>query len=294
MIASMLAARLTRKPLVVEMNGLPTEDLRLYRPNRVVVPVARAWERLMYRSAAAIVAAPGYARYAHEVFGVPESKFQICPLGVDAGLFKALPTDVCRRELGISDVPTVVWIGVLSPWQGLQVLMRAAPLVRDSVPDARFVIVGDGPCIAACQAEATALGVADAFTFTGRVAHENVPTYINSADVCLSLRYGSGPPVCAPEGSISALKTAVYLSCGRPVITTTFDEMGLRIQQRGAGFAVPPNDPRALAERLVQVLTESESDRAGRSRQAKNIAAEQGDWDTAAERIEALLRRLMP
>ncbi len=292
MIASLLAARLTRKPLVVEMNGLPTEDLRLYRPNPVVVRVARAWERLMYRSAEAIVAAPGYARYAHEVFGVPENKFQICPLGVDAELFKAMPTDVCRGELGLAEAPTVVWMGVMSPWQGLQVLVRAAPMVRESVPDARFVIVGDGPCLAACQAEVETLGVADAFTFTGRVAHERVPTYINSADVCLSLRYGSGTPVRAPEGAISTLKTAGYLACGRPVITTTLDELGAGIQQRGAGFTVAPDDPFALAARLVQVLTESESDRAERSRQARQLAVARGDWDTAAGRIEELVRRL--
>ena len=290
MIASLMVARLTRKPLVVEMNGLSTEDLRMFRARKIIIRIAHAWERLMYRSAKAIVAAPGYAKYAQDVFGVPPERFHVCPLGVDAELFRTMPTDECRRELGLASSPTVVWMGVMSPWQGLDTLIRAVPSVLQSVPKARIIIVGDGPCRAACQAQAAELGVLDAISFTGRVAHQEVATYINCADVCV----GMFPEERGRVGTISALKTNAYMACARPVITTIMDELATHIQERGAGFAVAPNDPNALSERIVQLLTEPEPDRAERGRRAADIARENGDWSTTAERIEELIRRLMP
>ena len=62
------------------------------------------------------------------------------------------------------------------------------------------------------------LGVSDKFTFTGRVPYEQVPFYINAADVCVA-------PFIKERNSrigLSALKTYEYLACGKPIGQAVF------------------------------------------------------------------------
>ena len=52
--------------------------------------------------------------------------------------------DRCRTEVGLGEGPVVCFVGELYPWQGVDVLLRAASLVAREHSDVRFIIVGDG------------------------------------------------------------------------------------------------------------------------------------------------------
>lgn len=288
-IVAWLVSKLTGRPLVVEINGLATEDLRLYRPHGpMLLAFSRFWEGLIYRSAKAIVAAPGYAKYLHEEFGIPFKKFCISPLGVNTDLFYPRPVDQCQTKHGFESTPTVVWVGNMAPWQGLKFLVQAAPIVRDSIPGAKFLLVGDGPDRLECEQLVKDLQIEDAVTFTGNVPHESVPEYIGVGNVCVAMFPGDR----GKKGTISSMKTISYLACGRPVVTTEMDEMGEIIQKQGAGFMVPPDDPQALADRIIEILTEQQDKWTWRSRQAVNLTLDGGSWDDSSDRIVARLADL--
>ncbi|MEQ8493826.1 MAG: glycosyltransferase, partial [Gammaproteobacteria bacterium] len=80
--------------------------------------------------------------------------------------------------------PTVVAVGRLFEIKGQDQLVRCARRLREHVPDARIVIVGEGPCLEPWRALADELGVTDTVTFTGRV--EDPAEYLRAADVYVS------------------------------------------------------------------------------------------------------------
>ncbi|MBK6899950.1 MAG: glycosyltransferase [bacterium] len=70
------------RPLIVEINGLPTADVRLYRPNNTaLIGLTRIWERTMYGRADRVLGAVGYIRFVQDHFGVPANKCIEAPLG---------------------------------------------------------------------------------------------------------------------------------------------------------------------------------------------------------------------
>lgn len=289
-VVGWLTSLATRLPLVVEMNGLPTADLVLYRPNNWILRrVTRLWEAMMYRAASAIVAAPGYARYASEHFGVAPEKFCVAPLGVNLDLFFPRDRKACCLDVALPLDPTICWIGTAAPWQGLQTLIAAAPRVVERIPTARFVIVGNGPTLDDCRRAVQARGVGDRFTFTGQVPYSRVPYYIGASTVCVATLPGNR----GARGSISALKTVSYLASGRPVVTSRMDEMADRIESNGAGFAVTPDDPEQLAERLVTVLGEDEEPWRQRSERARGLVTDEQSWGASADRIATRLKELV-
>ena len=100
-----------------------------------------------------------------------------------------------RRGLGLgADTPVVVCLARLVPRKGQDTLIRAWPEVLIRHPDARLLIVGDGPDRRRLERLADTTGVRACVTFTGGVAWEDVPAYIDAGDVfampCRTRRFG--------------------------------------------------------------------------------------------------------
>jgi glycosyltransferase involved in cell wall biosynthesis len=290
MIASVLIARLTGRPLVLEINGLLTEDMRRQRGDGLQTRMVRWWERRMYPQARMVVAAPGYARYYEKHFGVPKEKFCVVPLGVDLQLFSPAPKRSTRAKLSLPDAPTVVWMGNFAWWQGLPTLVKAMPLIVRRLPAVRFLLVGDGPERPAVEAAMREDGMENHCIFTGRKPHGAIPDYLSAADVCV----GTFPLGRGDRGSISALKTISYLATGRPVVTSDMDDLGETIQACGAGRCFPADDHQALAEAITAILSEPSSRWEQRCAAARTLAEDMGGWEGAAKRIDDGIARHFP
>ncbi len=111
--------------------------------------------------------------------------YRIIPNGVDIARFRdAAP----RRELRDGKL-NVLFVGRAEKRKGLKHLLRAVPLVQEHVPNARFVIVGDGPLRAGFQRLVERAGWRDVL-FVGRVSDEELPSYYASADVFVAPNTG--------------------------------------------------------------------------------------------------------
>ncbi|MFC5547915.1 glycosyltransferase family 4 protein [Massilia aerilata] len=290
MVVGWLASLLTNRPLVVEMNGLPSEDMRIQRPNKFFQQAITArWEKLMYQVARIVVGSPGYLRYINENFQITSDKCWPVPLGYNSELFYPRSRKVCREALNLSDSPLVVWMGNLTVWQGLETLMKSAVMLKDRLPNARIILVGDGISRKMCEQFIQDEKLHSTVTLVGHVQYEDVPVYLGAADVCVA----SFPGNRGTPGTISALKTVSYLGCGRPVVTTAMDELGITIQTAGAGFCVAPDNPKALAQALGDLLEESQEENNLRGLRAHEIVADGGSWDHAAGRIAACLQAVV-
>jgi glycosyltransferase involved in cell wall biosynthesis len=118
-----------------------------------------------------------------------------------------------RSELGLRpDVPVVVYTGTFEAYQGLDLLFAAVPHVIARQPDARFVLAGGRPeQIAAARAEADRQGLGTAIVFAGQRPAEDIPFFLDAADVLVSPR---------STGTNTPLKIYQYLRSGRPIVAT--------------------------------------------------------------------------
>ncbi|MDQ3350229.1 MAG: glycosyltransferase family 4 protein [Acidobacteriota bacterium] len=118
-----------------------------------------------------------------------------------------------RAELGLSPTaPVVLYTGTFEAYQGLDLLFRAAKHVLDRRPDTRFVLAGGRPDqIATARALSVDSGVGGSVVFAGQRAAEEIPLFLDAADVLVSPR---------SVGTNTPLKIYQYLRSGRPIVAT--------------------------------------------------------------------------
>lgn len=118
-----------------------------------------------------------------------------------------------RASLGLTAAtPVVLYTGTFEAYQGLDLLYASARRVREQRPDTRFVLVGGHPeQVALARAEAAAAGVAEMTLFTGQRPAEEIPRFLDAADILVSPR---------SRGTNTPLKIYQYLRSGRPIVAT--------------------------------------------------------------------------
>ena len=137
--------------------------------------------------------------------------------------------------------------------KGVDTLLRAWPEVCRRVPGAELVLVGDGPQHARLAGLARRLGVAASVTFTGGLDPVGVREWLRCSDVfALPMRVRLGG--LDSEGlGLAALEAA---ACGLPVVVGDSGGAPETVLDGVTGFVVSPDDPIALAGRLVELLTD--------------------------------------
>lgn len=193
-----------------------------------------AAQRFAYRTAHRVVAnsTAGAARLRAE--RVPEAKIRVIPNGIDLSLFSSPPPRRSRR--------TVAMVANLREEKGHDVLLRAAVLVRQQVPDARFLVIGDGPLRGSLRQLGESLGLGDTVEFLGH--REDVPALLAGSDV-----YAFPSRTEAfPNGLIEGM------AAGLPVVATGVGGILELVTDGRNGLLVAPDDAPALAESLVRLM----------------------------------------
>jgi glycosyltransferase involved in cell wall biosynthesis len=170
-------------------------------------------ERAVYGSAARfVVLSQANAQVLEREYHVPREKIRIIPGAVDLRRFAPTTTRrVARERLGWPvDRPLVLVTARLVPAKGVDNLIAAMRTVRDAVPDALLVVVGDGPQAEELRAQVRALGLEDAVMFGGYLTDE-LPLAYRAADLAVV------PSVAFESFGLVAAET---LACGTPVLVT--------------------------------------------------------------------------
>ncbi|MHA6783914.1 glycosyltransferase family 4 protein [Pseudonocardia saturnea] len=218
----------------------------------------------------------------------PSAALEHLPSGIDVDRFRPDPAAraALRRRYGLGDAPVVTCVSRLVPRKGQDTLIRALPSVRERVPGARLLLVGDGPDAPRLRGLAASLDDG-AVLFTGAVPGAELPAHHAVGDVfALPCRTrGGGLDI---EGlGIVALEAA---ACGLPVVVGRSGGAPETVRDGGTGHVVDGRDPRAVADALAGLLADPAAaaamGRAGRARM-------EADWSWAA-RVRDLTALLHP
>jgi len=234
-------------------------------------------------SADRVLAISEYTAGLARSLGVRDERLRITRLGTDPERFRPLDARPLRERLGIGPRPVLLTIARLVERKGIDSVLRALTEVRRAVPDALYVIVGDGPERERLGALARATAVEDAVRFIGAVSDEELPLWYSLADVFVMPARSEPPDV---EGfGIVFLEAG---ACERPVVALRTGGVPDAVADGVSGLLVTPGDLAELARRLSELLLDparaAALGRAGRERVVSEL-----NWDNVAERTLTIL-----
>ncbi|MCU0800993.1 MAG: glycosyltransferase, partial [Rhodobacteraceae bacterium] len=213
--------------------------------------------------------------------GAMAARVHVIRNAVDTALFT--PQVPPAHLASIPDTAFVVgFSGSLKAWHGLDTLLPAFRALRDRLPHAHLLVVGEGPRKAWVEGYAAGAGLTDAVTLTGWVGHADLPGLIARMDVATA-------PYPAADGHyFSPLKLYEYLAMGRPVVASRIGQTAQVLDGTDAALLTVPGDPMALTAALLRVAR----DPALAARLARNAATEgrRHDWADNARAVVALVQ----
>lgn len=234
-------------PWILETSGLYSDEAKTERNSLVLTGVARKLEVFAYKQCDVLICVSQPLKdLVVRKIGVPEEKILVVPNGVDAALFDPALHEPRRLFDGF----TVGFVGSLLAWQGLDRLLHAVAALRAEGMPICVTVVGDGPARAGWEGLARELGLlGESVRFVGRAPLDEVPGYLAGFDAGFSGQQGM------KIGAMyhSPLKLYEYLSMGKPIIATAYNDARSLVRDTGAGFLFEPGN----TEDLKRALRES-------------------------------------
>ncbi len=276
---SVLLSRLTRAPLLIEVNGDSYSHYRARRGSAFRLGLIKLIDRINFRySDKVIPISKGLQEMLWQRYQVPPEKTVLIESATDPELFRPLDGHACRQRLRLDPAGRYVgFVGSFFRHQGIDVLIDAAPTVVHRFPDVRFLLVGDGIMRQAWAERISKRGLSASFIFTGQVPYSEVPLYIGATELCVA-------PFLADRGDASPLKLFDYLACGRAVVASDIRPLH-DLMSRAQGIAsVPPEEPEALGKKIIRFLEDQEAAR-HLGQKGREWVLEAHSWRAAAERM---------
>ena len=121
-------------------------------------------------------------------------------------------------------------------------LIEAAGTVRETCPEARFLLAGDGEMRPLFEDQVRTLGLAEIFVFLGH--RTDIPQLLSCCDIGVLASKSEGLPNAVLE----------YMAAGLPVIATTVGGVPEIIENEVHGLLIPPENPAALSRAILRLL----------------------------------------
>ncbi len=179
---------------------------------------------------------------------VPGEKLILIPNGANLDLFRFQLEDRARlrTQLGWEDCFIAVYAGIFGLAQDLETIIQAAENLHDH-PSIRFLLIGEGPRKEDIVSMVAGKSLSNVIILPEQ-PREAIPGYLSAADISLV-------PLRGLDLFKGALPTKIFdaWACERPVIISIDGEARQMIEVSQAGHYVPPEDPRALAQALIDL-----------------------------------------
>ncbi len=214
----------------------------IVRQKYLRVVYAPLMERVLNKVDTIIATSPTYIATS-PVLSQYKDKCVAVPMGINPERFLSSPIEPPRSS---SDKKTILFVGQLRYYKGLEYMLRALP----AVSKARLVVVGTGPMGPAWRNLAAELGIADRVEFVGE-KDKDLPAFYAACDIFVL--------PSSERSEAFALVQVEAMASARPVVSTDVGTGVGWVNQDGVtGFVVPPKNPEALAAALNRLLADKD------------------------------------
>ena len=190
--------------------------------------------------------------------------------------------DEVRKAWGIpSDAPVALYTGTFEPYQGLEMLTRAAAIVARRRPEARILVVGGERWqVEAARQRAESEGAGDVMVFTGQQPAREIPGFVQAADLLVSPRI---------SGTNTPLKIYSYLRSGRPIVATDLLTHTQVLTPEIARLVTP--EPGPFAEAILDLMA-NPAERVRLANAAAGVARDRYSRDSYIRRTAEVYARV--
>lgn len=241
------AAGRRRFKLVYEMKSLVHLDTPITQPSALdknALTTVKAEEADLLRLADSVLCESRAGRIYLQELGVQPRRVTILPNGVDSELFQAVEWQPA------GDVATLLYIGSFEPWNGLDVVLRAMPLVLAS-RKVKLRLIGSGGAGDALKKQVKDLKLSKQVSIEDALPYDSWPEAIASADICLAPQALDDRNVLQGLG---ALSLPAYMASARPIVGTDLPAMREFLRPGVDGLLVYPDSPEEMASAILRLL----------------------------------------
>lgn len=274
---AVLLKRIHKKPCILTLHGTDICDIGENKAaGRDDIPFAGLLKKLsvyVLKDADMIIAVSKEQKNIASKLGVPENKIRIIPNGVDSKNFS--------QEVKETNDFRILYVGRLVQEKGLGYLLEAMKSIIDELPDASLTIVGEGIKKADLEKHVQELGIREKVRFLGAKPHEEIPHYLEDADVFVLPSLSEG----------LALVILEAMACGKPIVATNVGGIPDLVVDEETGLLVPPKDSKALAEAIKRILRDDDL-RLKISKNSRKRIEERFDWDIICDETTSVYNKV--
>lgn len=247
-----------------------------------------ATARWLYKHLDHFIAVAEWVKRDVMAFDIPINRISTIWDGRELGAYEVKSDRATKRaELGMNTNQLSIGIvGRINPWKGHIVFIDAAEKVLKRFPDCRFFIIGGATekfrdYEKELKSIVSAQGLEASILFTGQ--RSDVPEIMDALDIVVHTTLEADPyPGVVIEGML----------VGKPVIATNIGGPSEAIEDYKTGILVPPKKPEVLAEKICELLLNTEL-RLSLGKEARKVASERYSIDNHVRQIEGIYEKVL-
>lgn len=272
-------------PYLLDVQDIWPESVtssNMLRRSWALPPIAKWSDLACRRAAVVVVVSEGYRR-ALVARGIPAEKIRVIYNWCDESNLLRRGQGRILAESGLADTFNIVFAGTVGPIQALDAVVRAAELIRNDLPQVRFVVVGDGIDLERIKRLIAQLQLPNVVVLP-RQPPDEIGQILGDADALLvHLKDDPLTRISIPQ------KTYAYMAIGRPVIMAVRGDAADLLVKAGAGVVCEPDDPASIAEAVRRLLLMPENERRSLGENGKKFYQENLSFRRGVEEVETAL-----
>ena len=176
---------------------------------------------------------------------IHRGKITLIPNAIDLRRFSPASSSLSesRTKLGLpQDVPVIAGVGRLNAQKNFALFLEIAAAVVTEIPEARFLLAGEGPEEPRLRAQAASLGIADRVLFAGYIPDTRI--VYSAADILLMPSRFEGLPMTLLES----------MAMGLPIVASNLDGIAEVITDTYEGLLAEPGNAATFTSQVIRLL----------------------------------------
>lgn len=262
-------------------SSFETQVYRKFRPFAfVLLALLRLEEKYACRRARKIIVVADEHIERINRLGVAHKNIVVVTNTEDIDHFSGLPIDRSLMKKYRKDF-IILYVGGFSPVRGLETALQALPAVIKKIPNAKLLLVGDGPSRRELQQLTRDLNLNEKVIFTGFEPFEKLPSYIRLCQV------GLIPHISTPHiETTMPNKIFQFMMLAKPVVVSSTRPMMRVVRDAQCGLIFKERDPHSLAKTITQLKNENLRRRLGNNGQ--EAVQNRYHWQQTVQKLLAL------